>query len=88
MAVPSSRYQVSGRRFPETLPPLEYGSDDVVRKVQGHGRIWFHNRVFRIGKAFRGYSVALRPTAEDGPWGVFLATHCIARIDLKDSSPD
>ena len=52
MAVPSSRYQVSGRRFPEALPPLEYGSDDVVRKVQGHGRIWFRNQVFRIGKAF------------------------------------
>jgi transposase InsO family protein len=87
MAVPSSRYQVSGRRFPETLPSLEYGSGDVIRKVQGHGRIWFHNRVFRIGKAFRGYPVALRPTAEDGLWEVFFATHAIARIDLRDSNP-
>jgi transposase InsO family protein len=88
MAVPSSRYQVSGRRFPETLPPLEYDVGDVVRKVQGHGRIWFHNRVFRVGKAFRGYSVALRPTADDGLWEVFFATHCIARIDLSASPQD
>jgi transposase InsO family protein len=88
MAVPSSRYQVSGRRFPETLPSLEYGWGDVVRKVQGHGRIWFRNRVFRIGKAFRGYPVALRPTAEDGLWEVFFATHCIACIDLRESPLD
>jgi transposase InsO family protein len=88
MAVPSSRYQVSRRHFPETLPPLEYGSSDVVRKVQGHGRIWFHNRVFRIGKAFRGYPVALRPMADDGLWEVFFATHAIACIDLRDSPSD
>jgi transposase InsO family protein len=88
MAVPSSRYQVSRRNFPETLPPLEYGLGEVVRKVQGHGRIWFRNRVFRIGKAFRGYPVALRPTADDGLWEVFFATHCIARIDLRDSHSD
>jgi transposase InsO family protein len=88
MAVPSSRYQVSRRHFPESLPPLEYGSGDVVRKVQGHGRIWFRNRVFRIGKAFRGYSVALRPMADDGLWEVFFATHSIARIDLRHSDPE
>ena len=88
MAVPSSRYQVSRRNFPETLPPLEYGLGEVVRKVQGHGRIWFRNRVFRIGKAFRGYPVALRPTADDGLWEVFFATHSIARIDLRESHPE
>jgi len=87
MAVPSSRYQVSQRRFPETLPPLEYDSGEVVRKVQGHGRIWFRNQVFRVGKAFRGHSVALRPTTDDGVWNVFFATHCIARIDLRTEPP-
>ena len=88
MAVPSSRYQVSGRCFPETLPPLEYGSGELVRKVQRQGRISFHNRVFRIGKAFAGYSVALRPTPDDGLWEVYFATHSIARIDLRESTPD
>jgi transposase InsO family protein len=85
MAVPSSRYQVSERCFPATLPPLEYGSGDVVRKVQNHGRISFHHQAFRISKAFRGYSVALRSTTEDGLWEVYFATHCIARIDLRET---
>jgi transposase InsO family protein len=85
MAVPSSRYQVSQRSFPEALPPLEYDSTDVVRKVQNHGLISFHNQRFRVGKAFRGYSVALRPTPDDGLWKVYFATQCIARINLKET---
>lgn len=88
MAVPSSRYQVSPRRFPEALPPLKYDTVDLVRKVQDHGRICFHNRVFRVGKAFRGYPVALRPTTQDGVWNVFFATHCIAQIDLSTAAQD
>ena len=35
--VPASRYQPSVRAFPATLPPIEYGPDDLVRKVQAQG---------------------------------------------------
>lgn len=82
MAVPASRYQPSQRSFPEQLPPLEYGATDQVRKVQSGGKISFRNREFRIGKAFRGYPVALRPTAQDGLYDVYFATHRISQIDL------
>lgn len=82
MAVPASRYQPSQRSFPEQLPPLEYGATDQVRKVQSGGKISFRNREFRIGKAFRGYPVALRPTAQDGVYDVYFATHRISQIDL------
>jgi transposase InsO family protein len=83
MKVPADRYQVSQRSFPEQLPPLEYGSTDRVRKVQGDGKIFFHNREFRIGKAFRGHRVGLRPTLTDGLFEVYFATHCITTINLK-----
>lgn len=82
MAVPASRYQPSPRSFPEQLPPLEYGATDLVRKVQIDGTISFRNREFRLGKAFRGHPVALRPTTQDGVFEVYFATHRISQIDL------
>ena len=83
MNVPASRYQVSQRSFPEQLPPLEYGAIDQVRKVQIDGSISFRHREFRVGKAFRGYPVALRPTAADGVYEIYFATHRILTIDLR-----
>ncbi|MFZ5448444.1 MAG: IS481 family transposase [Thermodesulfobacteriota bacterium] len=84
MAVPASRYQVSRRSFPEKLPPLRYGPDDQVRKVQAGGVIFYRNREFRVGKAFRGEYVALRPTRYDGLWEVFFCNQKIAQIDFKN----
>lgn len=39
--VPAKRYQPSVRAFPRTLPPIEYGPGDLVRKVQHHGEFSF-----------------------------------------------
>ena len=44
MQVPASRYRPSPRSFPESLPPVEYDSKDVIRKVQEGGEIWFKSR--------------------------------------------
>lgn len=82
-ATPASRYQPSRRPFPEVLPPIEYGPDDQVRKVQTTGEIYFQGRPFSVGKAFRGLHVALRPTQEDGLWQVYFLTHLIAHIDFR-----
>ncbi len=84
LAVPSSRYLVSQRPFPEQLPPPEYGSGDLVRKVQAQGIIWVKGREYKVGKAFRGLPVALRPTREDGISDVFFLTHTIAQIDRRE----
>lgn len=86
MAVPVSRYQLSPRAFPETLPVIEYGPDDQVRKVQGQGEISFHNQRFVIGKAFHGCPVALRPTLKEGVMNVFFCHQRIAQIDLTNPS--
>lgn len=83
MQVPASRYQPSPRRFPEKLPPIEYGPQDAVRKAQAGGVISFHNREYRLSKAFRGEYVALRPTQTDGLREVFFCNQKIDQIDLR-----
>jgi transposase InsO family protein len=82
MEVPASRFEPSFRSYPEQLPPIEYNVSDKVRKVQDHGEIRFLGHAFRIGKGFRGYQVALRPSPEDGVYDVYFATHRIAQVDL------
>ena len=86
MEVPASRYEPSPRSFPEQLPPIDYGTIDHVRKVREGGRISFRRREFRVGKAFRGYAVALRPSTDDGVYDVYFATHPIAKVDLHQPS--
>ena len=82
MAVPAARYQPSPRPFPETLPPIEYGATDIVRKVQAQGELSYRGRIFRVSKAFRGYPVALRPTPHDGLWRVYFCHQHVADLDL------
>ncbi len=52
LATPSTRYRVSQRAFPETLPDLGYQHGELLRKVHQHGRICYRGALWRIGKAF------------------------------------
>lgn len=81
--VPVSRYAVSPRSFPEVLPPIEYDTSDVIRIVCDHGRIRFGGKRYSIGKAFRGYPVALRSTTEDGILNVFFCHQQITSINQR-----
>jgi transposase InsO family protein len=85
MNVPGNRYQHSARIYPETLPSIEYGADDLVRKVQAKGEIHFQGKVFLIGKAFHQYPIALRPTLTDGVFDVFFCNQNICTINLNCS---
>jgi len=84
MAVPASRYHPSPREYPETLPPIVYGPDDIVRKVGDHGEISFRGKEFKIGKAFYRSHVALRPSTTDGLYNVFFCHEHIAQINLNN----
>lgn len=83
MAVPASRYQPSQRRYPEKLPAIEYGLDDIVRKVRRFGHIKYEGREYHVGSAFYGLHVALRPTISDGLFDVFFCNHKIGKLDLR-----
>ena len=81
-AVPASRYRPSPRSFPETVPPVAYGPDEVVRTVSAHGSIsWQHRRHF-ISRGLVGEVVALRPTLQTAVWDVFYCHRQVATIDL------
>jgi transposase InsO family protein len=85
MAAPASRYQPSQRRYPEQLPAIEYGPDDIVRKVRHFGHIKYEGREYHVGSAFYGLHVALRPTTTDGLFEVFFCNHKIGKLDLRDN---
>lgn len=75
----------SQRRYPEHLPPLEYGPDDLVRKVRCFGHIKYQGREYHVGSAFKHLYVALRPTTSDGLFDVFFCNHKIGKLDLRDN---
>jgi transposase InsO family protein len=84
MAVPGSRYQLSPRRFQESLPPIEYGPEDQVRKVQQGGKISYGNWEYKLPKAFYGQFVALRPTTHEEMMDVFFCNQKIMHLDLRN----
>jgi len=86
MQTPALRYRPSPRPFPPTLPPIEYGPGDQTRKVDDKGRIFFRNRPWRVGKAFRGLPIALRPTPEDGVFSLRFCAQVIGQIDLRQET--
>lgn len=85
LAVPASRYRPSPRSYPQQLEPIEYGPDDIVRKVQSGGVVHLFNRTIKVGKAFRGYPVAIRPTLTDGVFTVYFCHQPIARLDVRNA---
>lgn len=80
---PVTRYQPSSRPYPETLPAIEYGPDDQVRKVQDKGEVFYKGAVLRVSRALRGQPVAFRPTSIDGMYAVYYCHHKIKEIDLR-----
>jgi len=84
---PVTRYRPSPRPFPDPLPPLVYPATDQVRQVDVAGKISFRNRSWRVGRAFRGYPVGLRPDpSQDGVWLVFFADYHVSNLDFRTGS--
>jgi hypothetical protein len=82
MGVPIERFRVSPRPYPQSLPPIEYGPGDVVRKVDADGWISFKNRPWRVGRPFVGMPVALRPTRRDGLFALRFCAQVIGQLDF------
>jgi transposase InsO family protein len=82
LAVPATRYCASAINYPETLPNIEYGPDDIIRKVQAEGWFSYLNRDFRVSKAFRGEPIALRHASQDGAFDLFYCRFNIGQINL------
>lgn len=83
LEVPASRYQPSPRAMPQTVPKVDYDSDDIVRKVSTtKAYVSFKGRMWKVPQAFRGEKLAIRPRQRDGLYGIFFGATKIATIDL------
>lgn len=82
MRVPADCYHVSDREFPERVREWEYSPSDVVRKVQDGGILHYKGKEWRVGNAFKGQRVGIRPAGRDGRFDVFFRNFKIAQIDL------
>jgi hypothetical protein len=86
MKTPASRYAPSPRLFPRALPAIEYGPDDIVRRVMKDGYFDYQGVTYKISQAFVGQPIALRPTTADGVMTVFFCHQKIATIDVKQGA--
>ena len=83
MDVPSSRYRVSLRGYPERLPVIEYASDFEVRKANPVGQIRFRGQVYKISEAFGSQKIGLRATQADGVWKIYYCQQEIGQLNLR-----
>lgn len=86
-ATPAQRYWPSSRAFPQTMPQLQYGEGEVLRRVgTTKAYISFRNRRWKVPEAFCGELLAIRPRLPDGCFDICFGAHQIASIDLN--TPD
>jgi transposase InsO family protein len=80
---PITRYRPSPRGLPETLPPIEYPADAIVRIVPSSGYLVFQNQTWYIGQPFAGCPIALRTDhIRDGLWNVSFASTQLGQMDF------
>ena len=85
---PGDRYRPSLRPMPAKTPQADYGSGEIVRTVLAtKDYVSFKGRLWKVPMAFRGERVAIRPSQQDGAFGVFFGSHRIADIDLTAQQP-
>jgi transposase InsO family protein len=82
LATPVSRYRPSQRSYPEVLPLIEYAPGVAVRRVDQNGWISHGGRPWKIGRAFVGLPVGIRPTAKDGVLEAIFLTQVIKELNL------
>ena len=80
---PASRYRLSVRQMPATLPEIEYDQDVVTRKVTRSGCISYKSHFFYVGRAFHGHCVGLIPLDIDGVFEVRFGWKRLGGFDLN-----
>ena len=85
MDTPASHYVPSARAYPETLPPIEYGPNDLVVKVNWNGELRALGRSWKVSNALIGLPVAVRPSPHksDGLYDLYFCHQKIGRLDLR-----
>lgn len=81
---PASRYRVSPRSCPSSLPSIEYRAEDIVSTVSWNGQVRFNGHRLRVSNALLKLPIAFRadPT-QDGHFDVYFCHHRFMRVDLR-----
>ena len=84
LGLPVSRYTLSPRGFKEEVLPWDYGPGAETRKVYAPGLMSYGGREYKLGKAFEGMRVGIRPLSEDGLLGVYFCQMKVHEINLHE----
>lgn len=88
MQTPIRRYRPSPFRMPKILPPIEYGSGDLVLKA-GYGCLTFRGRKWPVSRALWKLPVALRADpSRDGRFDLYFCHQRFGTIDLNNPAVD
>ena len=91
LAVPLTRHRPSPRPFTEAVATFDYATfdsapNDIIRRVRQGGCISVKNLVFRLPKAFKNQTIALRPTAIDGVFEAYFRHQFIEKRDFTNQA--
>lgn len=82
---PSSRYQVSSRQFPSTLPSPEYAPGETVKKVSDkNGLFRFKGKRYRAGKGLSNEYIVIRETDKSDQFAIYFMDNFIKKISLQE----
>jgi hypothetical protein len=85
LATPIDRYRPSPRTFPEQLPAIESGPDDIVTNVTWNGEVRFKGKRLKAHKALLHLPIAFRPDPKaDGAYDVYFCHHRFMRFNLRE----
>ncbi|MBM3276346.1 MAG: transposase, partial [Candidatus Sericytochromatia bacterium] len=79
---PGSQYRTSPRPYTSAVPPLEYPSHFVVKRVTNAGTIRFKTRLVYLSTALRQHRIGLEEV-DDGIWSLFFCDVLLGRIDER-----
>src|SRR5205085_4232003 len=81
-AAPATRYQASTRAYPNELPPLEYPTHFLVKRVTSAGTIRFKHKLLFLASSLHTHHVGLEES-EDGVWSLYLGQVLLGHIDER-----
>lgn len=84
MKTPTSRFEPSVRSMPNTILPIEYSDDAVVRKVRGNGRISYKGNEYPVGEAFSNQNIEVRVNPLGERVDLYFDRFKIYTYNLKD----
>ena len=79
---PASVYRVSPRRYPGKLPPIDYDSGMLVRRVRYNGEIKWHGDLIYVSQVLAQEPLGLKQIDEE-KWEVRYSFHLLGTLDQR-----